>query len=259
MIEDSFIFYPEAGFLYTPGDLGMPYEDIYFPTSDNFKLHGWLVHGTKNITLLWFHGNAGNISHRVENLLLLQRHLDINIFLFDYRGYGRSQGKPSEKGTYLDSEAAYSYLLSRGDVQRDKIIAFGQSLGSAVATYLASREHFLGVILESAFTNVKDMARRVVPLIPGFVLRVKFDSLSRIRSIKAPILFIHGDADDIVPIELGRRLYREASEPKKFYAIPGAGHNDTYVVGGERYFETLKYFVEGLSYPKQAALLGEER
>ena len=259
MIEEAFIFYPEPDIVYTPSDRGMDYEDIYFRTSDGLKLHGWLVPGNKDVTLLWFHGNAGNISHRVENLGLLQQSLNANIFLFDYRGYGRSQGKPSEKGTYLDGEAAFSYLVSRSDIERDKIVAFGRSLGAAVAVYLASKERFWGVILESAFTSVKDMARKAFPLVPGFLIRTKYDSLSRIKSIEVPILFIHGDSDDVVPIELGRRLCQEANEPKKFYTIPGAGHNDTYCVGGEQYFKVFRDFIEEPSGPRQMARTGEKR
>lgn len=248
---NRYIFYPDKELIGTPADYDLPFEDVYFPTADGLKLHGWFVPGERDIAWLWFHGNAGNISHRLDNLRLLHEKLQLNVFLFDYRGYGQSQGQPSEKGTYLDGQAAFNYLRSRSDVDPQRIILFGRSLGGGVAVELASREKVYGLILESPFTSVPDMAKKVVPLLPlGPIIRTKYDSLSKIGRVQAPLLVIHGDMDEIVPMEQGMRLYEAAGDPKELYIIPGAGHNDTYMVGGEEYFQALARFVEGLArYP----------
>jgi fermentation-respiration switch protein FrsA (DUF1100 family) len=224
----------------------MPFEDIYFPTSDGLTLHGWFVPGEKDITWLWFHGNAGNISYRLENMKLLYHRLGLNIFLFGYRGYGRSQGKPTEQGTYIDSEAALAYLHSRQDVHRDKIVFFGRSLGSAVAVELATKHRCLGLILESPPTSLVGLMRRLFPSLDPDELPIKYDSLSKIKRINAPLLILHGDCDGVVPYRWGRELYEAADEPKQFYTIASAGHNDTYIVGGEGYIAALQHFIASL-------------
>jgi hypothetical protein len=247
VIERNLIFFPEKTIAATPGDWGLHFEDVYFTTADGVALHGWFVPGQSEVTWLWFHGNAGNISHRLENLSLLRDYLGVNIFLFDYRGYGRSEGQVSEEGTYRDAEAALAYLRSRQDVDPGKILFFGQSLGCAVAVDLASRHRPYALILESPFTSISDMAQRATPLLPiGALLRTKYDSLSKIGGISAPLLILHSDRDEVVPFESGRQLFEAANEPKEFYVIRGAGHNDTYMVGGEEYFAALKQFLAGL-------------
>ena len=247
MIEKGFIYYPERLILGKPSDLGMEYEDVYFPTEDGLKLNGWFTRGERDITWLWFPGNAGNISYRLDNLGILHQKLGVNAFIFDYRGYGNSQGRVSEKGTYLDAQAALSYLRSRRDINPAHIVLFGRSLGSAIAVDLASKQKCLGLILESPFTNVKDMVRRVIPFLPGGIIRTKYDSISKIKRVTVPLLILHGNHDEVVPLELGKRLYEAANEPKEFYIIDGAGHNDTYLVGGEEYFAKLDEFITGLT------------
>ena len=229
-----------------PSLLGIDYEDIYFTTEDGIRLNGWLTRGNRDIVLLWFHGNAGNISHRLDNLALLHRKLGVGVFIFDYRGYGNSEGKPSEEGTYLDAQAALNYLHSRRDLNPDHIIFFGRSLGSAVAVDLASKQNCPGLILESPFTSIKDMVKRLIPFMPGAIIRIKYDSIPRIKRVTAPLLILHGNQDEVVPFTLGKRLYEEANEPKEFYVINGAGHNDTYLVGGEKYLSKLDDFITGL-------------
>lgn len=243
-LERFFIFYPLKNIEYTPKDMGLNYIDAYFKTDDGLLLNGWLtISGKENPNLLWCHGNAGNISHRVENIKLLHDE-GINVFIFDYRGYGKSQGRPSEAGVYSDAMAAFNYLYSRNDIDRNKIIIFGRSLGASVAIDLVLRIKARGLILESAFTSVKDMGRLHYPYIPlRRVVSHKFDSLSKISKINIPVLFIHGDRDDIVPVEMGKKLFTAANEPKDFYIIEGAGHNDTYIIGGKRYFEKIKQFI----------------
>ncbi len=247
MLEKNYIFFPEKEVTANPNDYSLDFEDIYFTTIDGVNLHGWFVPGESNITWLWFHGNAGNIGHRLDNLNMLREKLSVNIFIFDYRGYGHSEGEVSEEGIYLDAEAALAYLRSRPDVDRGKVVFFGRSLGCAVAVDLASRRRPYALILESPFTSISDMAQRTVPALPiGTLITTKFDSVSKISSISVPLLVLHGDRDAVVPIELAQQLYEEANEPKKFYTIHGASHNDTYIAGGAEYFSTLRQFITEL-------------
>lgn len=223
-------------------------EDCRFRAKDGVMLHGWFVHAINaseqpRRTLLFLHGNAGNITHRQTNIaLLIQRGL--NVFIFDYRGYGRSEGKPSEQGLYEDAVAAYEYLLTRQDVQPEHIVLFGRSLGGAVAVELATRKPCEKLILESTFTSIRDMARRMFgPLPVHHIIRSQFDSLTKIGMIHVPLLVIHGNQDAIVPFEQGKRLFEAANAPKFFYEIRGADHNDTYDIGGDAYFERLTAFI----------------
>ena len=199
------------------------------------------------MTLLWCHGNGGNISHRLENLLLVHNELGLNVFLFDYRGYGRSDGKPSEQGTYLDAEAALSYLDSRKDILPDRIIYFGSSLGGGVAVELAMLRSPYGLILESTFPSIPYMARLSFPVLPLYLfLQARYDSEAKIGGVNAPLLMLHGDRDDLVPIQAGRRLFDAARDPKEFHTIVGAGHNDTYLVGGKAYWDAMGSFIDRL-------------
>jgi fermentation-respiration switch protein FrsA (DUF1100 family) len=248
VLEETLIFYPAAVIEETPGDRGLPFDDVYFTTTDGVRLNGWFVpYPEARTTLLWFHGNAGNIGHRVENIWLLHDLVGINIFIFDYRGYGRSGGKVSEEGTYKDGEAALGYLHSRKDVDPGGVVFFGRSLGAAVAAELATRGRCQGMILETPFASIRDMARAVFPLLPiGGLLRTRYDTVDKVKRSKCPLLVLHGDQDDIVPFSQGRKVFEAAPEPKEFYVISGARHNDTYIVGGRSYFAALKRFVESL-------------
>ncbi|MCK6556742.1 alpha/beta hydrolase [Candidatus Binatia bacterium] len=241
---ERFIFYPDRVLIGTPAAMGVRFEDIEFPAADGTKLHGWFVRGTRPETLLWFHGNAGNISHRIEPLRLLIENVGANVFMVDYRGYGRSAGSPSEAGVYSDARGALAYLRGRSDVAADGIVYFGQSLGSGVAIELATHDPPRGLILETPFTSVRAMASTLMPLPVGFLLPNAFDNLGRIRGLRIPKLFIHGDADEIVPYAQGRELYAAAPAPKAFATIRGAQHNDVYVVGGTRYFARLRRFLD---------------
>ena len=248
LIARRFIFFPEKQLVGNPSHWGLSFEEVVFPASDGVKLHGWYVQGNSDVTWIWFHGNAGNISHRLEDLMLLNSHLGVNILLFDYRGYGRSEGKVSEKGTYRDARGALDYLLSRDDVNPRKIVYFGRSLGAAVAVELATQHQPHGLILESAFSSVKDMAKAKYPFLPLFLLvRTKYDSISKIGTVSSPILIVHGEKDEIVPMSQGRRLYDAAKSPKTFYEVSGATHNETSARGGEPYFAALAEFLQSLA------------
>jgi fermentation-respiration switch protein FrsA (DUF1100 family) len=246
-MENRFIFHPEKTLVETPADLGLEYEEAIFSATDGVQLHGWFIPGTEPFTLLWCHGNAGNISHRLDNIRLLHGLVGVHIFIFDYRAYGRSTGEVSEEGTYRDAEGALGYLRSRSDLDSTRIVYFGRSLGSAVAVNLAAKETPAGLILESPFLSIRAMAKAIFPFLPlGPFLRTRYDSLAKIAQVSCPLLIIHGDQDEIVPYSHGQRLYTAASEPKEFYTIRGAGHNDTYVVGGEEYFAIFRRFLNKL-------------
>ena len=243
-IERNFVFFPVKPLAFSPRGWGMEFEDVFFRTHDGVELNAWLIEASQDSpVVIWFHGNAGNIADRVENArLLFDRGL--TLFMVDYRGYGKSEGEPSEEGIYIDGQAAYDYLISERDTAPENLIVFGRSLGSTVAVHVASNNRCAGVILESAITNMADMARAHYPIIPGLGnLKHKFNSIDRVPEIRAPILFIHGDADEIVPYELGRRLFDAAESEKEFYAISDAHHNDTYFVGGKEYFDRFEKFV----------------
>ena len=245
VVDRAFIYFPSREIEVTPGDVGLEFEDVDFRSSDGVALHGWFVVGGGDATLVWFHGNGGNISHRVGNIRELVERLGVNIFIFDYRGYGRSEGSPHEEGTYLDAEAAIAHVHSRDDVDPEKTIYFGRSLGCAVAAEMAIKYPPRGLICESGFTSVRAMTKSVYPFLPGLQLLVttKYDALSKITRVQAPVMVLHGDHDEIVPFAMGRELFDAAKGPKRFYTIEGAGHNDTYHVGGPAYFEALREFV----------------
>jgi uncharacterized protein len=248
-MEDRFIFYPSATIEQTPRQVGLDFEDVSFSTRDGVRLNGWFIpHREALSTWVWFHGNAGNISHRVENIKLLHDKVKVSIFIFDYRGYGRSEGRASEEGTYLDGEAAMDFVHKRLGGDPKKIILFGRSLGTAVAAEMANRFESQGLILESPFVSIREMARVVFPFLPiGPLLQTRYDVQEKIRKIRTPLLVLHGDRDEVVPFTQGKMVFDAAPEPKRFFTIAGAGHNDTYLVGGERYFLQLQNFIDGLS------------
>lgn len=225
-IEKRTIFYPAKEIELLPKEAGLDFEDIFFKTQDNLELNGWfLAHKDATQTILFCHGNAGNISHRLEKLKFFHG-LRLNIFIFDYRGYGRSKGIPSERGLYLDVEAAYNYLLSR-KVSSEQIIGFGESLGGAAAIDLVYKHKIKGLIVEGAVSCAKDMAKFIYPFLPPWIIFSRFDSVNKIKSIDTPKLIIHSINDEIVPYRLGRKLYDSASLPKEFLEVYG-GHNSAF-------------------------------
>ena len=261
--EDKLIFFPAKypeGFWSVEnipageGEIIPRIEDCYFKAADGTGLHGWyatphkkkageLVPISSDMVLLWFHGNAGNLSHRFDMIGGLME-LPVQVFIIDYRGYGKSEGSPSEKGIYLDARAAWDYLTVERRLPADRIIIFGKSLGSAPAVDLASKVEAAGLIVQSGFTSAADMAATILPFLPSALLRTKMDSAGKIAAVACPKLFIHSPVDEVVPYKLGRRLFEAAPEPKRFYEVARASHNETYIVGGKPYFEALRDFVE---------------
>jgi len=250
LFESSLIYFPTK---YPTGRWdakasGLSPEDVWLATSDGVKIHGWfLASDGADITLLYFHGNGGNITDRIEKLAML-RSLGVDVFILDYRGYGRSEGSPNEKGLYRDADAAYEYLTATRSVRASSIVVYGASLGGVVAVDIASRKSVGGVILESTFTSARAMALKTLPLIPpSLYLRTHFDSIGKISRVNAPLLMLHGTADTTVPVSLGRQLFAAASEPKRFVEIPGAHHNDMFLIGGEQYLGPIRTFLAELA------------
>lgn len=208
----------------TPKAVGLDYEEINFKNKDNLFLNSWFIPSPRNKkTVLFFHGNAGNISHRLEKIVFWHN-LGFNLFIFDYRGYGKSQGKPEEIGLYEDARAAYDYLLEQKKLSEKEIVLFGESLGGAVAIDLATRINASSLIAESTFSSAADMAKLIYPYVPSSVIKSRFDSVSKVKNIKMPKLFMHSLNDEIVPFKFGKKLFEAASEPKDFLEIRG-GHN----------------------------------
>jgi hypothetical protein len=241
--EKGIVFFPDPYLVGTPADYGLEYEDVWFAAEDGVKLHGWWVPKPDAPVFLWFHGNAGNISHRLDNIKLLWDKVGVQVFIFDYREYGKSQGRISREGTYKDAAAAYRYVSETRGTPGEDIVLFGRSLGTALAVDLVLKVPCRRLIIESAFTNSSDMARLFAPFMVDWRPRVPYDNLGKIGKIKAPVLIIHGEQDEIIPVEMSRRLFAAAPEPKELYIIRGAHHNDTYFMGGEPYFDRLRNFI----------------
>jgi fermentation-respiration switch protein FrsA (DUF1100 family) len=245
IFENRFIFFPST---YPDG----PYdtwsailrpEEHTFSSEDGPVLHAWFVKAdTPLATILFFHGNAGNLSHRGEVLRRLQAG-GFDIFIFDYRGYGKSEGSPNESGVYRDGRAAIRYLSSLPGVDTSRILYFGSSLGGAIAIDVATERHPAGLVLESTFSSAPDVARKAYPFLPiAFLLHSRFDSESKIGAIGCPLLSFHGTNDTVIPIELGRKLFQAAREPKQFYEVPRAGHNDLFLVAGQDFVDQVRSF-----------------
>ncbi len=233
--------YPNG--VWDPAPFGLRVEDRWFRTADGAELHGWWIpHRRARGTVLYCHGSSGSIAHQVGVLAIFGR-LRVNLFAFDYRGYGRSSGEPSEAGLYRDARAAFDHLVDELDVPPHEIVLFGHSLGGAVAIDCALERPAAGLVVESAFTQVRDMARASYPNLPlHLVARNQFRSIEKVGRLTLPKLFIHGTADGRVPVAQGRRLYAAASEPKSLYLVAGAGHNDVHRHGGFGYLRRLSRF-----------------
>ncbi|SOD42476.1 hypothetical protein SAMN06298226_2818 [Nitrosovibrio sp. Nv4] len=244
-VQPRLVYYPEYGrsITETPDDLGLPYETVELATDDGEILHGWFVPAPDAAgTVLFFHGNAGNISHRMGYLLMFYR-LGYNTFIIDYRGYGQSSGVPSESGTYRDAQAAWRYLTEKKGIVPSNVVLFGESLGAAVAAWLAAREKPALLVLASAFTSVPDMGAKLYPFLPIRLLsRFEYNTLEYLRSVNCPVFIAHSPQDEIVPFEQGRALYEAAPDPKQFLELQG-GHNNGFIYMQEDWQEALGDFI----------------
>jgi fermentation-respiration switch protein FrsA (DUF1100 family) len=241
-IESHAIFFPMKEMELNPRYIGLAFEDVYLNSEDNIRLNGWFIPAENaRRTILFLHGNAGNLSHRLEKITILNK-LGVNIFIIDYRGYGRSQGKPDEAGIYLDARAAYDYLLKERKVAPEQIILYGESLGNAVVIDLAAEKKVGGVIIESGFSRGRDVVKSVYWFVPNFFFSNAFDSLSKIKKVSGPKLFIHSRNDEIVPLRLAQKLYAAADGPKEFVEIIGS-HNTAYMDSKDEYTSGLASFI----------------
>ncbi|MFH1877742.1 MAG: alpha/beta hydrolase [Candidatus Omnitrophota bacterium] len=242
--ERGNVYFPSRAMAYTPSETGLEFEDVYITTRDNVRLNGWFIPSgaADGKTVLLFHGNAGNISYRLDIIRMLNE-LGLNVFIPDYRGYGKSGGTASEQGTYLDAEAAYEYLLSRGDVDEQKIILYGKSLGGAVAVDLAAKGKGAMLILDSTFTSVGDVAREIYPFLPSWALSIKYDNIAKISKVTVPKLIMHSKEDEVIRFYHGRKLFQKASGPKEFFQ--SKGRHNTGIIDHEYDFkERIGAFLE---------------
>jgi len=243
LFYDRLLYHPTSEIVMTPYEAGMEYEEIDFRTADGFWLNGWYVPSSKedSMAVLFFHGNAGNISYRLESIRIFHR-LGLDVFIFDYRGYGKSRGKPSEEGLYWDGRAALEVLLDRG-YHMSKIVFFGRSLGGAVAAKLAAEQTPAALILESTFTSLADIGKRYFPFLPvRYLVRDAFATIKHLESVNCPVLVVHSRDDEIIPYGHGRALYEAAREPKAFLELKG-DHNGGFILTGEDYTQGLKNFL----------------
>jgi uncharacterized protein len=249
MLEHGFLYFPMRQLAATPADAGLSYEDVSFTAADGVRLHGWFVAGEPGRPVILFaHGNAGNISHRVKNLRLFRERLGVSVFIFDYRGYGRSEGKATEEGTYADARGALAWLRERGWTP-ERTIYFGRSLGAAVAAQLALEAPPAGLAMESPFPSVPAMGRHhysLLYLLLGWSVNARYDTEAKIGKLRVPLLITQGDRDTIVPPAMARQLFEKANEPKTFHLILGAGHNDTLEHEEAAYWSAWRRFLEGL-------------
>jgi len=265
IFQSRLVFYPgiEREIVATPSQIGLPYEDLHLQTSDGISLHGWYIPAPQpRGTVLFLHGNAGNISHRLDSIEMFHR-LGYSTLIFDYRGYGNSGGKPTEQGTYRDAETAWRYLTEQRNIPSCRIVLFGESLGGAVAAWLAatSRDTLLAkpadcgsgceaaipapdasqrrvmaarqkpaaLVIASGFTSVPDLGQQLYPYLPvRWLARIRYDTREYLKSVTAPVLIAHSPQDDIVTFEHGRALFAAANPPKQFLELAG-GHNDGFI------------------------------
>lgn len=243
--QDNTVYLPDRypNGIWDPSVHGVVAEDVWFRSADGVDLHGWwIVHPKALGTVLYCHGSSGSIAHRIGVFRQLSK-LRVNVLAFDYRGYGRSSGVPSERGLYTDVRAAYDHLVGPLGRAPEEVVLFGHSLGGAVAIDAAGGRSVAGLVVQSSFTDVRDMARVLYPQVPlHWVTRNEFRSIAKVGLLSVPKLFIHGAEDGTVPLEQGLRLFEAAAEPKELYVVERAGHNDVHLHGGVAYQRRLARF-----------------
>ncbi|MFA5167929.1 MAG: alpha/beta hydrolase [Candidatus Omnitrophota bacterium] len=242
--EERKLYRPDDMVFLTPRNVEIPYEDIYFNTKDHQSLNGWFVpsKGAK-ITILYCQGRSSNLSDTVPFIKFFHE-MGLNVFAFDYRGFGNSSGKPSEQGLYKDVEAAYDYLITRKDIDKDKIVVYGKSLGGPVATHLCLKRKLAALILEGCFPSLKTYVGDIGGFLPTeWLVSEKFDAVSRVKKIKIPKLIVHGMDDEVISFSEGRLLYNKAALPKEFLSFNG-GHDDNIYLTSEAYKDKLEEFFQ---------------
>ena len=247
--QHSLLYYPDITgreLARTPLQIGLEYEDVILLTEDGLRVHGWFIPREEaRGTLLFFHGNAGNISHRLESIAIFNT-LRLNVFIIDYRGYGQSEGEVNEQGTYLDAEAAWRHLVNDRGIDAGEIIVFGRSLGAAIAARVASREQPAGLILESGFSSVPSMGKRLYPFLPvEWLSNFSYDTRAYAGRVTSPVLVAHSKSDNIVPYAEGRVVFDAIPGEKTFLEMRG-GHNDGFYVTGPAYLDGFDRFLQNV-------------
>jgi fermentation-respiration switch protein FrsA (DUF1100 family) len=242
-----------------PDEIGLDFETVTLTAADGVKLDAWFIPAKgSRYTVLFCHGNAGNITHRLDSINIFNE-LGLNCLIFDYRGYGNSEGYPSEQGTYLDAQAAYEWLTQNRKIRSEHIIVFGRSLGASVAAKLASMYTTGGLVLESSFTSYIDIGRKFYPYMPvKWFAKYDYNTIQYVRKVSCPVMVIHSRNDEIVPFEFGLQLYEAAKEPKEFVEIFG-GHNDGFLVSGQIYKEGWRKWLERLESLQIHGSAGRQR
>lgn len=244
--QSRFIYFPDKEICAVPKDIGLEYEEVTLNTQDGLKINAWFIPASNpRGTILFCHGNAGNISHRLETIQILNS-LNLNILIFDYRGYGKSEGHPTERGTYLDAESAYKFLLDEKKIPENKIIIMGRSLGAPTAAYLITNHKPQACILESSFTSLPDFAAEKYPVYPvRLMARFGYKTIEYVRQIKCPVLIVHSPEDEIIPYSHGKKLFDAANEPKEFLEIHGS-HNRCFFDSIKTYKKKLDSFINSV-------------
>ena len=255
----GFIYLTQASMLYLPGvpgrqleatpeAVGLDYEDVWLDTSDGVRIHSWFVPADSTRTVLYFHGNAGNISHRLYTIQQLHE-LGRSVFIIDYRGYGESDGKPDEDGLYRDAEAAWQYLTDVRGIAAEDIVVYGRSLGGSLAAWLAAERRPGALVLDSSFTSVPDAGQEAYPWLPVRLLsRFRHATVEHVAKVNAPVLVVHSRTDDIIPFHHGKALFNAANEPKSFLELHG-GHNDAHLTSETAYVDGLGTFLLSIDEP----------
>jgi hypothetical protein len=255
LLQNKMVFLPNMpgrALTASPGDMGLEYEDVSLATSDGERLHGWYVPAPDSRgVIVFFHGNAGNISHRLDSVAIFHQ-LSLDTLIIDYRGYGQSTGKTTEQGTYLDAQAAWSYLVDERGVPASRIIVFGRSLGGAIGAWLGARHTPAGVIIESSFTSGADIAHRLYPFVPTrLITRLRYPVAEYASRLECPVLVVHSRDDEIIPFDMGQSIYAAVTQRKSFLELRG-DHNNGFFISRHDYVPGLDDFI-GSVLPAGAA------
>jgi fermentation-respiration switch protein FrsA (DUF1100 family) len=244
--QKRMVYFPIKEISFTPLDIGLTFKEVSLTTEDGTAISAWFVPAdNERGVLLFCHGNAGNISHRLDSIRIFHD-LGLSVLIFDYRGYGNSNGSPTETGTYCDAEAAWNYLTGEREYSPGRIILFGRSLGGSVASMLSTRCNPAALIIESGFTSVPDMGKKIYPFLPVRLLsRYDYNTLMNVQRTDIPKLFIHSPDDEVIPFEHGRKLFETAAGPKEFLQISG-DHNYGFLNSGKVYIDGLDKFITGI-------------
>ena len=246
-LQGHLVFYPSRDVFVTPATAGLEFEDVWMRSANGERVHGWWLPGAPDaLALIFFHGNAGNVSHRLESLQIFRR-LGLQVLIIDYRGFGLSDGAPGERATYEDAELAWRHVTESRAIPADRVVLFGRSLGGGVATWLASQHEPAGLMLESTFSSVPDLASQIYPIFPvRWLARIRYPTRERLAQVRCPVLIVHSADDELIPYSHGEALYAAAATSKTFLRLRG-GHNDGFLTSGSDYTDGLRRFLDKLT------------